>query len=206
MLPVRLRYGDFREREGKLRNEGQSGRPRAYEGMDMSSQLGTIEMPTRLPMLRRARRSALDAPARRTGDLHLAPILRLLIDCAGAVQHERILDVGCGLQVKALRHALAREESAPSGYVLGVDISRADAGFGRQAQAGGPAAGDFALADERRSTRSIRHASSLLVSRFGVMFFADPTQFFLCPYAPGVATVGACHVRLLARAAWAIPG
>jgi SAM-dependent methyltransferase len=106
-------------------------------------------------------------------DILLAPVSRLLIDRARAKPGERILDVGCGCGSTSA--ALAREVG-PSGAVLGVDISAPMLALaGKLKQEGLPL--DFALADA--TVYPFDPASfDVLVSRFGVMFFAEPAVSF----------------------------
>jgi ubiquinone/menaquinone biosynthesis C-methylase UbiE len=106
-------------------------------------------------------------------DILLAPVSRILIDRIQAKPGERILDVGCGCGGLAI--ALAGQV-APSGSVLGVDIS---APMLARAQATTPAnlAAEFVLADA--TIHPFEPASfDVLVSRFGVMFFAEPAVSF----------------------------
>ena len=130
-----------------------------------------------------------------TQDVLLAPISDILIDRARAKPGERIIDVGCGCGATTI--ALARKVG-PTGHVFGVDISAPMLARARQvAPAGLPV--DFVLADA--TVYPFDPASSdLLVSRFGVMFFAEPA-LFVCQYAHGAAAVGPADIRLLARAA-----
>jgi SAM-dependent methyltransferase len=106
-------------------------------------------------------------------DAMLAPVSDILIDRAAAGASERIVDVGCGCG--AISIALA-EQVGPTGHVLGIDISAPMLGRARQiAQKSLPI--DFILGDATVypfATGSF----DLLVSRFGVMFFAEPVVSF----------------------------
>jgi len=106
-------------------------------------------------------------------DVLLAPVLRLLIDRAKAKPGERILDVGCGCGGTSV--ALA-QQVAPSGFVLGVDISAPMLTYARQiAPQGLPL--EFVLADATVHPFD-PGTFDVLVSRFGVMFFAEPAVSF----------------------------
>jgi SAM-dependent methyltransferase len=113
------------------------------------------------------------ADRQRSQDVLLAPIADLLIDRARPAAGERIVDVGCGSG--AISVALAQEVGS-GGRVMGIDISGPMLARARQtAPAGLPV--DFVLADA--TVYPFDPASfDLLVSRFGVMFFADPTLSF----------------------------
>ena len=106
-------------------------------------------------------------------DILLAPISDLLIDRARARPGERIVDVGCGCGATSIAFA---QKVGASGHVLGIDISAPMlARAGQIAPAGLPV--DFVLADA--TVYPFDPASiDLLVSRFGVMFFAEPALSF----------------------------
>jgi SAM-dependent methyltransferase len=107
-------------------------------------------------------------------DALLAPIAELLMDRAAATAGESVLDIGCGCGTTSI--ALARAV-APRGRVLGVDVSAPLLARARQlAPKGLPI--DFALGDAAVFPFEAGGAD-LLFSRFGVMFFADPTRSFV---------------------------
>jgi SAM-dependent methyltransferase len=106
-------------------------------------------------------------------DVLLAPISDILIDRARAKAGERIIDVGCGCGATTI--ALA-QKVGPAGHVFGVDISAPMLARARQvAPAGLPV--DFVLADATVYPFDPA-CCDLLVSRFGVMFFAEPALSF----------------------------
>jgi SAM-dependent methyltransferase len=106
-------------------------------------------------------------------DILLASITELLIDRARPKAGDRIVDVGCGCGATSIAFA---QKVGGSGHVLGVDISAPMLARARQiAPAGLPV--DFVLADA--TVFPFDPASiDLLVSRFGVMFFAEPAVSF----------------------------
>lgn len=104
-------------------------------------------------------------------DKMLAPLTSPLLAAAAAKSGERVLDVGCGCGDTSLQLA------ANGASVWGVDISepmlkRAAA----RAQLDGQANVSFSTADA--AAHSFKSEQDLLFSRFGVMFFADPTAAF----------------------------
>jgi len=108
-----------------------------------------------------------------TQDVVLAPVSNVLIDRTAARMGERIVDVGCGCGSTSI--ALARQIGA-AGNVLGIDISAPMLARARQLAPAGSRI-DFVLADA--TVYPFDPASfDLLVSRFGVMFFADPALSF----------------------------
>ena len=106
-------------------------------------------------------------------DILLRPVLDILIDRAKPEAGERIIDVGCGSGASSMAFA---HKVAPSGHVLGVDVSGPMLARARQsALADLPV--EFVLADA--TVYPLEPARfDLLASRFGVMFFADPALSF----------------------------
>jgi len=103
----------------------------------------------------------------------LTPIQDLLLARAGVRNAERIVDIGCGCGASTI--TLARRVGA-QGRVIGLDISAPMLTRARErAPADLPL--DFVLADATVYAFEA-HAADLLFSRFGVMFFADPTLTF----------------------------
>jgi SAM-dependent methyltransferase len=106
-------------------------------------------------------------------DTMLAPVSDILIDRAKGSAGARIIDIGCGCGATTV--ALAQKVGA-AGHVCGIDISVPMLGRARQiAPKGLPV--EFVLADA--TIYPFEPASfDLLVSRFGVMFFAQPALSF----------------------------
>jgi len=106
-------------------------------------------------------------------DILLAQISDILIDRAKPRVGERIVDVGCGCGATTVAFA---QKVGPTGHVLGIDISAPMLARARQiAPAEMPV--DFVLADA--TVYPFDPASfDLTVSRFGVMFFAEPAVSF----------------------------
>lgn len=106
-------------------------------------------------------------------DVLLKPVADLVVERAKLKPGERVIDIGCGSGATAI--AFAREV-APSGHVLGVDISGPMLARARQS-APKDLSIDFVLADA--TVHPFEPASfDVLASRFGVMFFADPALSF----------------------------
>ncbi|MCK1651974.1 methyltransferase domain-containing protein [Bradyrhizobium sp. 149] len=95
------------------------------------------------------------------------------IEAAAPATGERVLDIGCGAGASSL--ALAARVGA-GGHVLGVDISEPLIGRAR-ALAPQDIPVQFRVADAG-SAELPEGAFDILFSRFGVMFFDDPTAAF----------------------------
>jgi SAM-dependent methyltransferase len=106
-------------------------------------------------------------------DILLAPVSKALIDRAAPKAGERIVDVGCGCGSTSLAFA---EKVAPNGFVLGVDISGPMLARARQL-APRVLPVDFVQADATVYPFDPQ-SFDLLLSRFGVMFFAEPAVSF----------------------------
>jgi ubiquinone/menaquinone biosynthesis C-methylase UbiE len=113
------------------------------------------------------------ADRQQTQDILLKPVADLLIDRAQIKAGERVIDVGCGSGAISIA---AAEKVGRSGRVLGIDVSAPMLVRARQiAPAALPV--DFVLADA--TVYPFDPASfDVLVSRFGVMFFAEPARSF----------------------------
>ena len=104
-------------------------------------------------------------------DAMLADIATALLAHAGFAPGERVVEIGCGSGRFARRIAAA---VAPGGTVLGIDISPALAGLAlREAAEAGTANLKILVADAQTVVPP-GAPFDRLVSRFGVMFFADP--------------------------------
>jgi SAM-dependent methyltransferase len=106
-------------------------------------------------------------------DAVLAPTLEILLDRAAAGTGERVIDIGCGCGASAI--ALAQRVGS-GGRVIGVDIS---APMLARARERAPAGLPLELVNADATVHAFAPgAADLLVSRFGVMFFADPVLSF----------------------------
>ncbi len=106
-------------------------------------------------------------------DAMMAVFGQAAIEAAAPVTGERVLDVGCGAGASSLD--LAGHVGA-GGHVLGVDISEPLIGRAR-ALAPQDTPTMFQVADAS-SAELPESAFDILFSRFGVMFFDDPTAAF----------------------------
>jgi SAM-dependent methyltransferase len=109
-----------------------------------------------------------------TLDAFLHPFGEAALRASRAASGEAVLDVGCGCGDSSL---VLASLVAPRGRVLGVDVS--ERMLARAKERGAGMAGvSFQLADASKDPLEAS-AFDLLFSRFGVMFFADPTAAFI---------------------------
>jgi ubiquinone/menaquinone biosynthesis C-methylase UbiE len=102
------------------------------------------------------------------------PFANLLVAEAAARRPRRVLDIGCGTGGTTL--AMARELGT-SGTGVGLDISEPMIALARSRAEAANAPPRFICADAE--TYAFQPATfDMIVSRFGVMFFADPVRAF----------------------------
>ena len=106
-------------------------------------------------------------------DRQLAPLGRAAMAALAPKAGERILDIGCGAGATSLELAAA---VAPGGEVLGADISDTLLAVARRRAEGVSGLG-FLQADVQAHPFAPASFDAVF-SRFGVMFFADPTAAF----------------------------
>lgn len=108
-------------------------------------------------------------------DAQIAPIGLDVMATAAASPGEQVLDIGCGCGLTTIE--LARRVG-PTGRVVGVDISQPMlAEAERRAAGAGGAAIEFQAGDAQIFSFDDQRFD-LVFSRFGVMFFEDPTAAF----------------------------
>ncbi len=107
-------------------------------------------------------------------DRVLQPFEDVLVAAVSAVGARRVLDVGCG--TGSTTRSIARLLGA-KGRAVGVDISEQMIDAARMLAEQERAPAKFVCADAQ--THAFEPATfDMIVSRFGVMFFADPVQAF----------------------------
>jgi SAM-dependent methyltransferase len=105
-------------------------------------------------------------------DQVLIPVSERLLAAADPRPGERVIDVGCGCGATTIAVA---ERVAPGGEALGLDISEPMLARARE-RAPSHLPARFVLADA--TLHDFEDEADLIVSRFGVMFFADPALSF----------------------------
>jgi SAM-dependent methyltransferase len=104
-----------------------------------------------------------------------AEVAEILLEAAQPGPGDRVLDVGCGTGPTVMPCAAA---VAPGGHVTGIDISEPMLAQARKnVAAAGLANVSLVLADAQVH-RFPPDSFDLVISRFGVMFFADPVAAF----------------------------
>lgn len=108
-------------------------------------------------------------------DALFEPLTAVALDAAAPAMGESVIDIGCGCGATVL--ALA-DRVGPGGSVTGFDVSAPMSTRARERiAAAGLTNAKVVLADAATHTFP-PEAADLLFSRFGVMFFADPTAAF----------------------------
>lgn len=108
-------------------------------------------------------------------DRQIGPLGATAMDAAALRPGERVLDVGCGCGATSIELA---GRVSPGGSVLGVDVSTVMLDAARAAAA---RAGVVGVAFENADAQTAAlppGGFDVVLSRFGVMFFADPTAAF----------------------------
>ncbi|PCJ71873.1 MAG: hypothetical protein COA62_04740 [Rhodobiaceae bacterium] len=97
-----------------------------------------------------------------------------LLERAAIAAGERIIDIGCGTGQTSL---IASEKVGADGAVLGVDISETMLAHARD-RASAESLNNVAFQVGDAQTDALMPDANLAMSRFGVMFFEDPTAAF----------------------------
>jgi SAM-dependent methyltransferase len=118
---------------------------------------------------------------------------------------ERVLDIGCGTGATAIPFAQA---VAPGGHITGVDISEPMLDRARQNIAQAGVQNITLVRADAQVHRFPPDSFDLLISRFGVMFFADPVAAFTNLFAglrKGGRLCMAVWASMAENAHWQIP-
>ena len=129
----------------------------------------------------------------------------LLLERSAVAPGESVLEIGCGTGATTVPLA---EAVGPRGRVVGVDISEPMLAGARQRLADS-GLGNIALVQADAQVHRLEAGGfDLIVSRFGVMFFADPVAAFsnLLPAArPGGRVCFVCWGPIEENRHWMIP-
>lgn len=106
-------------------------------------------------------------------DQMLAPFADKVLETAAIIEGERPMDVGCGAGALTLAATVMAGGAAGA---MGVDVSEPLLQLARQRAAQQGSAATFERADA--SNFSAKAKFDVVISRFGVMFFEDPTAAF----------------------------
>jgi SAM-dependent methyltransferase len=107
-------------------------------------------------------------------DALLAPVAERLMKAALVQAAERVIDIGCGCGATTLEIS---RTTGRSGRALGLDVSEPMIRRARERAAEEKSSAEFLVADASLHDFSSERAD-LMTSRFGVMFFADPSLAF----------------------------
>jgi ubiquinone/menaquinone biosynthesis C-methylase UbiE len=108
-------------------------------------------------------------------DRVLAPVAEVLLEATKLRPGEHVLDLGCGCATTTLAAARAVE---PDGAVCGIDLSARMLDIARRRRDdAGLANVEFVQGDAQ--TQEFSPIFDAAISRFGTMFFADPTAAFV---------------------------
>ncbi len=110
-----------------------------------------------------------------TNEALLGPAGEAMLDAAQLRPGERVLDVGCGFGTSTLQ---AADRVAPSGRVVGVDISAAMLQTARQRIAAEGVDNVELLHADTQTYPFETGSFDVVISRFGMMFFEDPQAAF----------------------------
>jgi SAM-dependent methyltransferase len=110
-----------------------------------------------------------------TNEALFGPAGEAMLDAAQLRPGERVLDVGCGFGTSTLQ---AAERVAPSGRVVGVDISAAMLQPARQRIAADGVDNVELLHADAQAYPFETGSFDVVISRFGMMFFEDPQAAF----------------------------
>jgi SAM-dependent methyltransferase len=102
-------------------------------------------------------------------------VTEAILAAAAPRRGESVLDVGCGTGTILLRTA---EAVGPEGQVLGIDISEQQLALAQRRIDDAGATNARALLDDAGTHDFPTAVFDLAVTRFGVMFFADPVAAF----------------------------
>jgi SAM-dependent methyltransferase len=130
----------------------------------------------------------------------LAPLAALLLDEAAPAMGEAVLEIGCGAGT-LLGELAARV--GPQGKVVGVDISATMLAVARTR-----AAASVALIEADAQTAALGGPYQLVLSRLGVMFFADPVAALAnlrSALAPGGRLCFVCWAGIEQNPHWSGP-
>ena len=108
-------------------------------------------------------------------DAMLAPLLHAALDCARPAAGETVLDIGCGCGATLLELA---GRVGPNGSVLGVDISAPMLDRARKRVQDSLLRNVRMILSDAATHAFEAGAFDLAFSRFGVMFFDDPSGAF----------------------------